>query len=136
MFHRPYFDHAYFHDDGQRNYPYPQQYNYNLNTDPGNQNYHGSNPYNFQAVQQTPYDYFAKPQQPMSWPGTKSQLNQQTDYQDMNVPEFATQDQAPPGPGQQLDLDKMLSTVGQLANTYHQVSPIVKQFGSLIKTFR
>nr|CDQ37473.1 hypothetical protein BN993_07024 [Virgibacillus halodenitrificans] len=36
----------------------------------------------------------------------------------------------------QMDLDKMLSTVGQLANTYHQVSPIVKQFGSFIKNFR
>lgn len=36
----------------------------------------------------------------------------------------------------QIDVDKMLNTVGQLANTYHQVAPIIKQFGSLIKTFR
>lgn len=36
----------------------------------------------------------------------------------------------------QLDVDKMLNTVGQLANTYHQVAPIVKQFSSFMKTFR
>lgn len=36
----------------------------------------------------------------------------------------------------QLDVDKMLGTVGQLANTYHQVAPIVKQVSSLIKSFR
>ncbi|QGS68037.1 hypothetical protein CV093_03205 [Oceanobacillus sp. 143] len=31
-------------------------------------------------------------------------------------------------------MDKMLSTVGQIASTYHQVSPIIQQFGSIIKT--
>lgn len=36
----------------------------------------------------------------------------------------------------QLDVDKMLNTIGQLANTYHQVAPIVKQFGSLMRIFR
>lgn len=36
----------------------------------------------------------------------------------------------------QLDVDKMINTVGQIANTYHQVAPIVKQFSSFIKTFR
>lgn len=36
----------------------------------------------------------------------------------------------------QIDVDKMLTTVGQLANTYHQVAPIIKQFGSFMKNFR
>lgn len=36
----------------------------------------------------------------------------------------------------QIDFDKMLSTVGQIANTYHQVAPIVKQFGSFMKSIR
>ncbi|TQS76425.1 hypothetical protein DX933_00850 [Ornithinibacillus gellani] len=36
----------------------------------------------------------------------------------------------------QIDFDKMLSTVGQIANTYHQVAPIVKQFGALMKSIR
>ncbi|HEY4601003.1 MAG TPA: YppG family protein [Cerasibacillus sp.] len=35
----------------------------------------------------------------------------------------------------QLDIDKMLSTVGQVASIYHQVSPIIKQFGSFMKNF-
>lgn len=33
----------------------------------------------------------------------------------------------------QLDIDKMLSTVGQVANTYQQVYPIFKQIGGLLK---
>ncbi|HLR52133.1 MAG TPA: YppG family protein [Candidatus Avamphibacillus sp.] len=36
----------------------------------------------------------------------------------------------------QLDVDKMINTVGQLASTYHQVAPIIKQFGAFIKNFR
>lgn len=36
----------------------------------------------------------------------------------------------------QIDVDKMLGTVGQLANTYHQVAPIIKQLGSFMKNFR
>src|SRR5699024_11432066 len=32
----------------------------------------------------------------------------------------------------QVDFDKMFSTVGQLANTVQQVSPVIKQVGSLI----
>lgn len=35
----------------------------------------------------------------------------------------------------QLDIDKMLTTVGQVASIYHQVSPIIKQFGSFMKNF-
>lgn len=36
----------------------------------------------------------------------------------------------------QIDINKMLSTVGQLANTVQQVSPVFKQVGDLIKSFR
>jgi len=36
----------------------------------------------------------------------------------------------------QFDVDKMINTVGQIASTYHQVAPIIKQFGSFIKNFR
>lgn len=118
---------------------------------------------------QSPYDSFAKPQQPMSWPESKFQTSQQHMYhgwngqpspqgmhqglngqpspqsmqqmgmqssQNMEQEANMQQTQQSTAPGQSFDLDKMLSTVGQLANTYHQVSPIVKQFGSLIKTFR
>lgn len=36
----------------------------------------------------------------------------------------------------QIDVNKMLSTVGQLANTVQQVTPVVKQLGDFIKGFR
>ncbi|MFD2627201.1 YppG family protein [Oceanobacillus kapialis] len=97
---------------------------------------HPNTPY--QSTQfHTPYAYFSKPQQPANWP----------DYMHATYPAnfhsspVAGEDsdiskQIPNTGGQQLDLDKVLSTVGQLANTYHQVSPIVKQFGSMMKLFR
>lgn len=39
-------------------------------------------------------------------------------------------------PQGQLDFDKMISSIGQIASTYHQVSPIVKQLSSLMKMIR
>lgn len=102
---------------------------------------HPNYPYSQQngptLIQQTPYEQFAKPQQPLYW----------DQMQTMNAnpnPQYSQQG-ANPGSGfkayfqdedGQMDFDKMLSTVGQLANTYHQVSPIVKQFGSLIKNLK
>ncbi|GAB3045396.1 YppG family protein [Virgibacillus ainsalahensis] len=84
---------------------------------------------------QTPYEHFAKPKQPEFWP----QYMQ-------SYPSYYQSSPVKPGNNNlfayfqnnegQVDVDKMISTVGQLANTYHQVSPIVKQFGSLIKSFR
>lgn len=106
------------------NYPYPEQ--------------NGPPP-----QQQTPYEQFAKPLQPvpMNW-GNPMQQNADFTQSNANLPP-----QQSPYPNNgikgyfqdedgQVDFDKMLSTVGQLANTYHQVSPIVKQFGSIIKSFR
>lgn len=91
-------------------------------------------------LQQTPYEQFAKPQQPMFWDNSmqsnsnfnpQSNMNQQPNMNPPNgiINYFQDEDG-------QMDFDKMLSTVGQLASTYHQVSLIVKQVGSLIKIFR
>lgn len=81
---------------------------------------------------QTPFEAFAKPKQPQDW---YSNNDSQGDYQQaqqspqgMN-PQFQNQNG-------QLNLDKVLTTVSQIANTYHQVSPILKQFGDFMKTFR
>ncbi|WBX80672.1 hypothetical protein PD280_02240 [Virgibacillus salarius] len=68
MYNRPYFDHVYNHYDGQRNYPYPQPTSHYMNIDPEQQNFHQTIQQSFQSYYpQTPYDYFTKPQQPMSW---------------------------------------------------------------------
>jgi|SRR5690625_149950 len=36
----------------------------------------------------------------------------------------------------QVDIQKMLQTVGQLADTVQQVSPVIRQLNDLIRTFR
>lgn len=36
----------------------------------------------------------------------------------------------------QLDVDKMLSTVGHMASTFQQLTPVVKSLGSLFSAFR
>lgn len=93
-------------------------------------------PVNGNLPNQTPYEHFAKPAQPEDWfynmmqPNQSNYSAQQMDAQPNNVMGYFQNENG------QMDFDKMLSTVGQIANTYHQVSPIVKQVGALIKTFR
>ncbi|ENH96383.1 hypothetical protein J416_11085 [Gracilibacillus halophilus YIM-C55.5] len=78
----------------------------------------------------TPYQYFQKPVMPPP-------------YQEMS-------NQFPPTSGKpkhsvmgmfqnqngELDVDKVFQTVNQMANTYHQVNPIIKNVGSWIKKFQ
>ncbi|MBM7571089.1 YppG family protein [Aquibacillus albus] len=88
----------------------------------------------------TPYQQFAKPQQPQ--PPNPQQWNgyhQQAQW-GAGGPVGAPGQPIPKGlisyfhdDNGQLDLDKMLSTFGQMANTYQQVSPIVKGIGSFLK---
>lgn len=94
----------------------------------------------------TPYEKFAKPNQPEFWPDYKAHNNNQNYYPQAYIsqqeqqqqeqepaPSFLSQFQDANGT---VDLDKMLSTVGQLANTVKQVSPVIQQVGSIIKSFR
>lgn len=124
MQNRPYYNYP---PDVHKQYPYTQYPN---------------NPYIQQhglqqqpQLKQTPYEQFAKPQQPLNW----APMEQATSAN------FNPEQNASPGSGfkayfqdedGQVDFDKMLSTVGQLASTYHQVSPIIKQFGAIIKIFK
>jgi hypothetical protein len=120
MQYRPYYN------DGSM-YP-PQQYPYTQHPNYPYIQQNGPQPF-----QQTPYEQFAKPQQPLYWDPTQtlhgSQPQQGSNPGGGIKAYFQDQDG-------QVDFDKMLSTVGQLASTYHQVSPIVKQFGSIIKIFK
>jgi hypothetical protein len=111
-------------------YPQTNFHNNIYSQQPFQQNY----PINSPKIQQTPYDYFQKPQQPLNWAN-----------QAATNPNFAQSPNGGPASNfksyfqdekGQVNLDKMLSTVGQIANTYHQVSPIIQQFGSIIKNFR
>jgi exonuclease VII large subunit len=79
----------------------------------------------------TPFEQFAKPKQPENWYANYQQQGNdpQSQLQNGMMPPFQ-------GQSGQFNLDKMLSTVNQMANTYHQVSPILKQFGAFMKAFR
>ncbi|WP_461180518.1 YppG family protein [Virgibacillus kimchii] len=120
--------------------PHPEQPYYHFNQEMNQvpqQPLHDHPPINRPPVQQTPYEYFAKPQQP-NW---QNFSQQQTQIQGNHPPRppikpaggIMSNFQKEDG---KVDIDKMLGTVGQMANTYHQVSPIFKQFGTFLKGFR
>ncbi len=85
---------------------------------------------------QTPFEQYAKPEQPMNWYMPQNQFDNQF-YQEPpqqnQQSSFVNPFQAENG---QLDFNKIMSTVSQLANTVQQVSPVIKQVGAMIKTFR
>ncbi|MFB1051752.1 YppG family protein [Paraliobacillus sp. JSM ZJ581] len=79
----------------------------------------------------TPYQYFSKPPHPAEWYPEQSQSAFNTYGQQAKgfIQYFQDKDG-------QMDLDKMLSTVGQVANTYQQVTPMIKGIGSFLKGFK
>ncbi|MFS0675046.1 YppG family protein [Ornithinibacillus sp. 179-J 7C1 HS] len=114
--------------------PYYQQGNQpNYYNQQAQQPFHPS-PYQqyYQNVYEQPksaFEQFAKPKQPQDWYDQMQGSNQQAQPQQEAMAQFQNQ-------GGQMNLDKVLTTVSQIANTYHQVSPIIKQFGAFMKTFR
>ncbi|WP_197482197.1 YppG family protein [Oceanobacillus sp. Castelsardo] len=108
---------------------------------PPNQQQEVNHPQSFSMKQQpmndhsnqTPYEYFQKPEQPMNWPNNAAFEPNQFQQQPGMPPNIMSQFQKENG---QLDFDKVLGTVGQLAHTYHQVAPIFQQFSSFMKNFR
>ncbi|GAA0610610.1 hypothetical protein GCM10009001_29880 [Virgibacillus siamensis] len=80
---------------------------------------------------QTPFEYFSKPKQPLNWhPVNKSgsQFHKAAEGNELfHYFEEKKED---------VDLDKLMSTIGQVANTVQQVSPVVKQIGALMKQFK
>ncbi|SFB04364.1 YppG-like protein [Lentibacillus halodurans] len=113
----------------RRPYPYPPMYSsnpadfYPYPSSSANPHYPSQFP--------TPFEVYSKPKQPMNWEG---------------YPQPGAISSHPPLPNHllyyfqdhngELDLDKMLSTAGQVANTVQQISPMVKQVGDFMKQFR
>lgn len=62
-------------------------------------------------------------------PGQPPHLNQRTNTEINMLQQFLTEDG-------QVDIQKMLQTIGQFADTVQQVSPVIKQINDLIKSFR
>ncbi len=127
----------------QTTYQDPVYYN---NSVP-NQTYPSDYYPNEQVHQQSPFEYYSKPSQPESWPYAMPQQPNYYQYQQQQDPYIFQQQtqQSSPTPGilaqfqtpeGQMDVQKMLSTVGQLANTVQQVSPVIKEIGAMIRVFR
>lgn len=135
-------------------YIQPQDYppvNYNHQPSSNLTSYYPNQNWNVSESYQTPYEQFAKPEIPVQWlygaqvnaePSAMNNVNNGAaeGFSGGNAENAGSPAGSPTsyfynGNGQ-IDFDKVLSTVGQLASTYHQVSPIVKQFSSLIKNFR
>ncbi|MFC0523716.1 YppG family protein [Pontibacillus salicampi] len=79
---------------------------------------------------QTPYEQFQKPPQPTQWnPYVSAQQNMPPlqQQQQKGIMQYFMDKNG------QLDLDKMLNTMGQVANTANQFSPLVKGIGSFMK---
>lgn len=123
-----------------------------------------NNYYNYppQGKPKSPFDQFAKPAQPQYWVPNGVGPNQFNGVPKgpSGFPGNPSMQGFNPFPGQQgqpgqpvpqgskgimtyfqdkdgqLDLDKMFSTFGQMANTVQQVSPVVKGIGSFMKGFK
>src|SRR5690625_171880 len=109
------FHHPYYHPRQQEQPFY--HYNQEVSSFP-HQPFHESDPYNGPSVHQTPYEYFAKPQQP-NWQDFMQQQHQQPPqgnyppHQPMKpAGGFMSNFQNEDG---KVDIDKMLGTVGQMA---------------------
>ncbi|SEQ77454.1 YppG-like protein [Virgibacillus subterraneus] len=93
---------------------------------------HASQMYqNYNKNFQTPFEIYSKPKQPMGWPPYAQSIGGSFNAPPKNNLLYYFQDN-----NGEMDLDKMLSTAGQIANTFQQVSPVVKQVGSMMKQFR
>jgi hypothetical protein len=105
--------------------------------------HHGSFPFNQQSnyppgffanvappsAKQPPYPQQSQQQstqQPMDWNQQQPTANQLTQQQKGFISYFQDKDG-------QMDLDKMLNTASQVANTYQQFTPIVKGINSFFK---
>ncbi|GAA5417479.1 hypothetical protein Pryu01_02553 [Paraliobacillus ryukyuensis] len=120
----------------QRRSPFPFQSYPGFPFVPNQQNpYQAPTPFQQQMPEQqqfsTPYQYLSKPQHPMEW--FPEQQNATSSGYGNQMKGFMSYFQDKDG---QMDLDKMLNTVGQVANTYQQITPVIKGIGSFMKGFK
>lgn len=84
----------------------------------------------------TPYERYAKPPQPLNLMSQSQSQSQEAYGNPSSEQTQAGLLRAFTDANGQVDFGKTMTTINQLASTYHQVSPIVRQLSSLIKTFR
>lgn len=79
----------------------------------------------------SPYEMYAKPPQPEEWAGQMDEGYFQMPKKQPNPIMAHFYDE-----NGQMDVQKMLSTVNQLANTFQQVTPVIQQLGSFVRLIR
>ncbi|WP_053217420.1 YppG family protein [Virgibacillus senegalensis] len=79
-----------------------------------------------------PYNQFVKPPVPPPWP-QQYPSSSGGGFGQVQGGGFINYFQDKNG---QMDIDKMLNTVGQMANTFQQMAPLFKGFSSFIKGIR
>lgn len=79
----------------------------------------------------SPYQMYAKPPQPEEWIGQMSGAPMQAPTKKPNPIMTHFYDEQG-----KMDIQKMLSTVNQLASTVKQVSPVIQQLGSIVRLVR
>lgn len=114
-------------------------YYYDANHNPVSSSTHAQNEQQlYQAQTQmnqmptSPYQMYAKPPQPEGWAG---QMNEEYFQEESSKKPNAIMQHFYDENGQ-MDIQKMLSTVNQLANTVQQVTPVFQQIGSLVRLIR
>lgn len=90
---------------------------------------YGQYPFSPTINHPTPYEVYAKPPQPLQLTTGNLQSSQNSTSPQGILGIFTD-------PNGQVDFDKAMTTINQLASTYHQISPIVKEFSSILKAFR
>ncbi|MFC4388149.1 YppG family protein [Gracilibacillus marinus] len=108
----------------------PYQYYQNY---PNQQTHYQQNPYVSpdymqQATTMTPFQYYQKPTLPLPYPTYQPSPNLGKQANPF-ISYFQTKDG-------EMDFDKVFQTVNQLAATYQQVSPLVKNVTNLVKSFK
>lgn len=82
----------------------------------------------YSAHFQTPFEMYSKPKLPVNWnPNDQSGGMYKPSSASNNLMQYFQNDNG------EMDLDKVLTTVGKLANTFQQISPVVKDMGAMIK---
>lgn len=76
-----------------------------------------------------PYYYFQQQAQMPPFVANVPQTNNETQAANRMLQQFLDENG-------QVDIQKMLQTVGQLADTVQQVSPVIRQVNDLIRQFR
>ncbi|MFC4559910.1 YppG family protein [Virgibacillus kekensis] len=112
----------------EKPYNYPQSYYNSYNYPYYSKPNHPTLKSNYTTDAQTPFELYSKPKQPAGWrPNYYAGNMYYPKPKNSNLTYYFQNTEG------ELDINKMLSTVGQAASVVQQLTPLVKQFGFFMK---